>query len=357
MATWRPAITVEAAAINHWTMSIDPPASPIQDYSQNALKAGTRVGAARYVLKRKLGSGEFTEVWLARDVKWERDVTLKLLTRSLSVDAHLLERLDHEIRRSAQLAHPAIARVYDVQCDHQTAFIVTEHVDGWPLAAVKLDRPQKRFRIDEINLWVHQLCAGLDYAHHGFCLVHRGLKPANLILDRREQLKMTDFGIDQAVRAALAPKSPAAGLAYMSPQQIDVAEASVLDDIYSLGATIYDLLTGTPPFFGGKLIEQIHTAVAPRLRDRLKELGSADEIPNAWEETVAACLAKDPGKRPQSANEVADRLQKVNDPAQLAPAATSFRASARRLIEASSQRAWNLKQRARRAIHAAKKKS
>src|SRR5215471_11838366 len=127
------------------------------------LAVGGRFGGARYLLKRKLGRGEFTEVWLARDVRAEREVALKFLPHDFLSDSAILERLDQETRRSAQLAHPAIARVHDFQCDHHSAAVVTEYVDGWSLATVKVDRPQKRFRIEDINLWVHQLCAGLDY--------------------------------------------------------------------------------------------------------------------------------------------------------------------------------------------------
>ena len=184
-------------------MATDHPVSTLYGLRE-APAVGLRIGGARYLLKRKLGRGECTEVWLARDVKAERDVTLKLLPHYLLARPELLERLDDETRRSAQLAHPAIARVYEFVCDHQFAAIVTEFVDGWSLAAVKVDRPQKRFRMEDITLWVHQLCVALDYAHHGFCLVHRSLKPSNLFLNRREHLKVTDFGIDQAIRAVAA---------------------------------------------------------------------------------------------------------------------------------------------------------
>ena len=271
------------------------------------LAVGGRFGEARYLLKRKLGRGEFTEVWLARDVRAEREVTLKFLRPDFLADAAVLARLDQETRRSAQLAHPAIARIYDFQCDYQSAAVVTEFVEGWSLATVKVDRPQKRFRIADITLWVHQLCVALDYAHHGFCLVHRSMKPSNILLDRREQLKVTDFGIDDAIRAAavnLGQPISAGTIAYASPQQLQGADPSVLDDIYSLGATIYDLLMGTPPFVKGDLSLQILELTAPTMNERLAELNINDAIPAAWEEVIAACLAKDPGQRPHSASEI-----------------------------------------------------
>jgi serine/threonine protein kinase len=277
-----------------------------------AATPGSRLGGGRYLLKRILGHGGYTQVWLARDVRAEREVALKILPRGFPWEPQLLERLDEEIRRSALLAHPGIARVNELVCDHQVAAIATEYVDGWPLAAVRGDRPGKRFGREDITLWVHQVCAALEYAHHGFCLVHRCLQPANLLLNRREQLKVTDFGIDYAVnRLAAEHGKPGAGTdAYTSPQQIEGAEASVLDDIYALGATIFDLVTGTPPFHQGELRQQILNAQPPTMKQRLRELSADESIEPAWEETVAACLAKEPGKRPQSANDVIGGLER-----------------------------------------------
>jgi len=297
----------------------EPPASLPGGWSHKTRMPGEKIGGARYILKRKLGHGEWTEVCLARDVKWERDVTLKFLPAQLLENGHFLEQVDEEVRRSAQLAHPAIARVFDFLYEPQAAAIAMEYVDGWPLSALKLDRPHNRFRIEEINLWTHQVCAALDYSHHEFCLVHRDLNPSNLLLNGRDQLKVTDFGIAHAIRnaASHASDTTRGRIAYFSPQQLGGAEASVLDDIYALGATIFELSTGTAPFHQGELKTQILEAVAPGMNDRLQELGVNDPVPIAWEETVAACLSKDPGKRPQSASEVLRGLGKTRAAAQV----------------------------------------
>src|SRR5438477_9682564 len=99
-------------------------------------------------------------------------------------------------------------------------------------------------------------------------------------------------------------------LVYMSPQQLDGERATHLDDIYSLGATLYDLLTSKPPFYSGNIDRQIHERVAPSMTERRKEFNIEPAlVPSVWEETVAACLAKDPAKRPQSMAEVANRLE------------------------------------------------
>jgi serine/threonine protein kinase len=273
---------------------------------------GARVGGARYILKRKLGRGPWTEVWLAWDVKFEHEAALKFLATALVQHPDIAHFLEQETRRSAQLAHPSIARVYDFVCDHQMAAFATEFVDGWSLAALKIDRPQKRFSIDEISLWIGQLCGALEYAHHEFCLVHRALRPGNLLLNAREQLKVTDFGIDFLVHGLATEQKLGVHsiFSYFSPQQISGAEPSVLDDIYSLGATIYDLVTGTPPFHEGEILAQIREMPAPSMQDRLASLEIDESIPSAWEETVAACLAKKPGQRPQTALEVLRGLGK-----------------------------------------------
>src|SRR5437899_469864 len=99
-------------------------------------------------------------------------------------------------------------------------------------------------------------------------------------------------------------------LVYMSPQQLDGKAGTHLDDVYSLGATLYDLLTSKPPFYSGNIDRQIHERIAPSMSERRKEFDIEPAlIPQVWEETVAACLAKDPGRRPQSTAEVANRLQ------------------------------------------------
>ncbi len=292
------------------------PGSPFGDALHSGTVVGARVGGARYILRRKLGRGACTEVWLAWDVKFEHEAALKFLPTALVQDPHTIELLEQETRRSAQLAHPSIARVYEFVCDYQMAAFATEFADGWSLAALKVDRREKRFTIDEISLWIGQLCGALEYAHHEFCLVHRALRPANLLLNAREQLKVTDFGIDHLVHRLAAEQGLAVHitLGYLSPQQIKGAEASLLDDIYAIGATIYDLVTGTPPFYEGEILAQIRELPAPAMRDRLASLGIDGSIPTAWEETVASCLAKEPGRRPQSALEVLRALGRKNVP-------------------------------------------
>src|SRR5438477_67152 len=159
-----------------------------------------------------------------------------------------------------------------------------------------------------------QLCDALDYAHNYAHIIHRDLKPANLMVNKRGNLKVSDFGIARSLGDSLSKITIEQGrsgtLVYMSPQQLAGERGTHLDDIYSLGATLYDLLTSKPPFYSGNIDRQIHERVALSMTERRKELDIEPAlVPKVWEDAVAACLAKDPSRRPQSAAEVAQRLQ------------------------------------------------
>ncbi len=134
------------------------------------------------------------------------------------------------------------------------------------------------------------------------------------MVNQRGDLKVSDFGIARSLGDSISRLTMEQGrsgtLVYMSPQQLDGERGSHLDDIYSLGATIYDLLTSKPPFYSGNIDRQVHDRVAPSMTERRREFNLEPAlVPPVWEETVAACLAKDPAQRPQSTAEVANRLQ------------------------------------------------
>src|SRR5262249_6143908 len=167
---------------------------------------------------------------------------------------------------------------------------------------------------DEIATWTSQLCDALDYAHNHAKAIHRDLKPANLMVNQQGDLKVSDFGIARSLADSVSRLTMEQGrsgtLVYMSPQQLDGERATHLDDIYSLGTSIYELLTSKAPFYSGNIDRQIHERVAPSMTERRKELDIEPAlVPQVWEDAVAACLAKDPSRRPQSASEVAQRLQ------------------------------------------------
>lgn len=292
---------------------------------------GFRVGQKvfdRYTLRSVLGRGGMGVVWLAIDERLEREVALKFLPELVVRDKLAVADLKRETNRCLALTHPHIVRVHDFVEDpaRGIAAISMEFIDGDNLSNLRAGREHPRFEVEELRPWVRQLCDALTYAHEKARVVHRDLKPANLMLTKGGELKIADFGIarslvDSASRVSAQPSATSGTLAYMSPQQALGRAATVADDVYALGATLYDLLSGRPPFFSGNVYEQVKEVVPPSIAERCEELGaSAPAIPANWEQTIAACLAKDPAARPQSIAEVWARLEGLPLPKSSAPA-------------------------------------
>jgi serine/threonine protein kinase/Tfp pilus assembly protein PilF len=275
--------------------------------------SGQRV-SGRYTLVKVLGRGGMGIVWLARDEELERDVALKFIPDLMIQDRAVFDQLKRETKRCLELTHPHIVRIHDFVHDERSGCISMEYIDGETLSNLRAEKEQKVFEPDEIADWTSQLCDALDYAHNHAKVIHRDLKPANLMVNQRGDLKVSDFGIarslgDSASRLTM-DQGRSGTLIYMSPQQLNGERCTHLDDIYSLGATVYELLTSKPPFYSGNIDRQICERVAPSMTERRKELDIEPAlVPQLWEDAVAACLAKDPSRRPQSAADVAQRLQ------------------------------------------------
>jgi serine/threonine protein kinase/Tfp pilus assembly protein PilF len=268
----------------------------------------------RYTLIKVLGRGGMGIVWLAHDDELERDVALKFLPDLMIQDHSIFDQLKRETRRCLELTHPHIVRIHDFVHDERSGCISMEYIDGETLSNLRAEKERKVFEPDEIAAWIGQLCDALDYAHNHAKIIHCDLKPANLMVNQRDDLKISDFGIarglgDSASRLTVE-QGRSGTLVYMSPQQLNGERNTRLDDIYSLGASIYELLTSKPPFYLGNIDRQICERVAPSMTERRKELDIEPAlVSQVWEDTVSACLAKDPTQRPQSAAEVAQRLQ------------------------------------------------
>jgi serine/threonine protein kinase/Tfp pilus assembly protein PilF len=268
----------------------------------------------RYTLIKVLGRGGMGIVWLARDEALERDVALKFLPDLLIHDRAAFDQLRREAKRCLDLTHPHIVRIHDFVHDERSGGISMEYIDGETLSNLRSEKEQRVFEPDEIATWISQLCDALDYAHNRANIIHCDLKPANLMVNQRGDLKISDFGIARSLGDSVSRVTVEQGrsgtLVYMSPQQLNGERCTHLDDIYSLGATIYELLTSKPPFYSGNIDRQICERVAPSMMERRKELDIEPAlVSKVWEDTIAACLAKDPSRRPQSAAEVAQRLQ------------------------------------------------
>ena len=288
-------------------------AGDIADATSREFTSGQRI-FGRYTLIKILGRGGMGIVWLARDEELERSVALKFLPDLMIQDHALFDQLKRETKRCLELTHPHIVRVHDFIHDERSGCISMECVDGETLSNLRAEKEQKVFEPDEIATWTSQLCDALDYAHNHAKVIHCDLKPANLMVNQRGDLKVSDFGIARSLGDSVSRLTVEQGrsgtLVYMSPQQLNGERCTHLDDIYSLGATIYELLTSKPPFYSGNIDRQICERVAPSMTERRKELDIEPAlVPQVWEDAVAACLAKDPSRRPQSVAEVAHRLQ------------------------------------------------
>lgn len=280
------------------------------------LQQGLAVFGGRYILQTELGRGGMGVVWLAEDVQLERKVALKFLPEDVARDVVAMAELKRETKRCLELTHPNIVRVFDWHEENGLAAISMEYIDGPTLSTLRLQRKDWIFADWEIRSWLKATCDALEYAHTQGRVVHRDLKPANIMVNSAGVLKICDFGISRSLgesrsRISGGAISGSAGSPpYMSPQHMMGEPPKRTDDVYGLGAMIYELFTGKPPFYAGQISAQIENVVPPSMAGRRLELGidNAQPIAPEWEDVVASCLAKDPAKRPQSALEVWHRV-------------------------------------------------
>ena len=272
--------------------------------------------AERYRIVALIGRGGMGEVYRAEDLELGEPVALKLLT--LTGPEHL-EMLRNEVRLARQVTHPNVARVFDVGQtrrggrSEEERFLTMEWVDGEDLSAVR--RRIGRLPPDKVSQIGHQLCAGLAAAH-GRGVLHRDLKPGNILLDARGQARITDFGIATAAVSdgvALGP-SLVGTPAYMAPEVLLGRPASVRSDIYALGLVLYELVTGRPAFRADtpEQYARLHARVMPEPPSR-----HAEGLDPRLEDAILRCLEKDPAQRPSSALAVAAALP-GGDPLRLA---------------------------------------
>ena len=281
------------------------------DDSETVRAPAKEVVFGRYELLTELGKGGMGVVWLALDQELNSRVALKFLREEMTSEADALKELKGEVIINRDLAHPNIIKTFDFVTNGRTSAISMEYVNGTNLHKLKAQRPGRFFEVADIQQWVWQLCDAMHYAHQQK-VVHRDIKPANLMVNERGELKVGDFGIGRTVADTInrVTRNSAGTPPYMSPQQMMGEKAAPFDDIYSIGATIYDLLTGDPPFFRGAIREQTLAKVPPSMTARRQELGRTGQpIPPEWEKAVAACLAKDAAGRPFNAKALREMLE------------------------------------------------
>ncbi|SVB75352.1 uncharacterized protein METZ01_LOCUS228206, partial [marine metagenome] len=277
------------------------------------LTPGAKIGAGRYQLVKELGRGAMGQVWLGQDTQLDEHVAIKVLNSDVANDAVSLLDLKREVQKSRKLSHDNIIRIHDlVQLPGENPFISLEYVEGTDLHAIQLNQPDRIFQWADVKPYVMQLCDALDYAHERK-IVHRDLKAPNIMITQDGMVKLADFGIAASIADSTGRSSMADIISgtpqFMSPQQMLGKSPQASDDIYALGATIYDLLTGRPPFHTGDIAQQVHHVTPAPLEQRLAEFGLQNTVPDYLNDVVMSCLAKDPEARPASAGTIAEWIR------------------------------------------------
>ena len=253
----------------------------------------------RYRLDKLIGEGGFAQVFLATDLELARKVALKVLDDNWVSDKALLTRFRNEARAIAALDHPHILQIYDFGLDNGTPFIVMPYVSGGTLAN---RMKQERLTFDEIGVYLEQVSSALDYAHQQG-IVHRDVKPSNLLIHSNGQLVLMDFGLAKLLaNVSLAVQSTLLGtIAYMAPEQCR-GYVSAASDIYMLGVILYQMLAGKLPYAGDTVqVANGHLHLAPKsLGDQLAMRPVSPVVVQALDQVILKVLAKSPADRYQT---------------------------------------------------------
>ncbi|OZF35044.1 Stk1 family PASTA domain-containing Ser/Thr kinase [Rhodococcus sp. 14-2483-1-2] len=272
-----------------------------------------RTLSSRYELGEILGFGGMSEVHLARDTRLDRDVAIKVLRADLARDPTFYLRFRREAQNAAALNHPAIVAVYDTGEAETEAgplpFIVMEYVDGDTLRdIVRAEGPMAPRRAMEV---IADVCAALDFSHRNG-IVHRDVKPANIMINNAGAVKVMDFGIARAIADSSSPMTQTAAVIgtaqYLSPEQARGEQVDARSDVYSLGCVLFEILTGEPPFKGDSPVAVAYQHV--RENPQLPSLVN-DTVPRELDSIILKAMAKNPANRYQSAAEMRTDLVRV----------------------------------------------
>jgi eukaryotic-like serine/threonine-protein kinase len=260
----------------------------------------------RYRIIRKLGAGGMADVYLAEDQELGRSVAIKILNDRHAADDSFIERFRREAKNAAGLSHPNIVSIYDRGEAEGTYYIAMEYLDGRSLKELIVGRGPAPIKI-AID-YARQILAAVGFAHkHG--IVHRDIKPHNVLVGPEGRLKVTDFGIARSGASQMTEVGSIIGTAqYLSPEQARGAPVDQTSDLYSVGVVLYEMLTGQVPFTGDTPLEiaMKHLSEVPRPPSELRS-----EVPHDLDSIVLRALAKDPADRYQSAEEMDADLQRV----------------------------------------------
>src|SRR4051794_5325774 len=253
----------------------------------------------RYRVVRKLGTGGMANVYLAEDQELGRRVAIKMLDDRHAQDDQFVERFRREAKNAAGLSHPNIVGVFDRGEAEGTYYIAMEHLKGRNLKELIAARGPAPVHI-AVDV-TRQVLAALGHAHENG-IVHRDIKPHNVMIDDDRRVKVTDFGIARAGTSKMTEAGSIVGTAqYLSPEQARGAQVDQRSDLYSVGVVLYELLTGKVPFTGESPVEiaMKHLSAPPPPPSELNP-----DVPEDLDKIAMRALAKDPARRYQSAQEM-----------------------------------------------------
>lgn len=273
---------------------------------------GKRI-SGRYKILDMIGGGGMANVYLAHDMILDRDVAVKVLRLDFSNDEEFIRRFHREAQSATSLAHPNIVNIYDVGEEDSIYYIVMEYVDGQTLK--QYIQQHSPVRVETALDIMQQLTSAISHAHQNH-IIHRDIKPHNILIDREGNVKITDFGIAMALSATSITQtnSVLGSVHYLSPEQARGGMANKKSDVYSLGIVLFELLTGRLPFSG-------ESAVSIALKHLQSETPSIrrwyPSIPQSVENIVLKATAKDPFHRYDSAEDMEQDLRTALDPARM----------------------------------------
>jgi serine/threonine-protein kinase len=263
--------------------------------------------AGRYQVIEELGHGGMGKVYRVLDQKLDEEVALKIIKPEIAADKETIKRFHNELRLARKIAHRNVGKMYELMEDGGTHFITMEYVPGQDLRG--LIRQMGRLTAGKAVSIAKQVCEGLEEAHR-LGVVHRDLKPGNILIDKDGNARIMDFGIARSLRgkgitgAGVMIGTPE----YMSPEQVEGKEADQRSDIYSLGIILYEMITGRVPFEGDTAL-----AIAVKHKTEIprdpREINT--QIPQDLGQLVLKCLEKNKEKRYQSAGELHADLEKI----------------------------------------------
>jgi len=266
----------------------------------------------RYLLQSSIGSGGMATIYSARDLQMDRVVAVKVLREVFSTDKQFVARFQREARAASVLKHPNIVRVFDYGQTDGNYYIVMELIEGTDLRSYL--SAHDVLDVDRAIIIAHDIALGLGAAHRRG-IVHRDVKPQNVLIGSDGSIKLTDFGIVSLYKDANAERLTTSGMTvgtvqYFAPEQAQGEIVTPAADVYALGIVTYEMLTGHPPFDGNSAV----VVAMQHIQDKPEPPGQFNpDIPAALEEIILRCLEKVPGARFPDGSQLARAIEKLGD--------------------------------------------